>query len=73
MPSGRSGTEQGDARSTGPTTHLYMRKDLPKQNYISMGQGINIKKKQKKTKKSKTEDLQTARHRYLSAMRKLWL
>lgn len=50
MPSGMSGTDQGDARSTGPTTHLYMRKDLPKQNYISMGQGINIKKKQKKNK-----------------------
>lgn len=71
MPSGRSGTDQGDAHSTGPTTHLYMRKDLPKQNYISMGQGINIKKKRKK--RSKTEDLQTARHRYLSALRKLWL
>lgn len=69
MPSGRSETDQGDVHSTGPTTHLYMRKDLPKQNYISMGQGINIKKK----KKSKTEDLQTARHRYLSAIRKLWL
>lgn len=70
MPSGRSATDQGDAQSTGPTTHLYMRKDLPKQNYISMGQGINIKKH---NKKSKTEDLQTVRHRYLSAIRKLWL
>lgn len=53
MPSGRSGTDQGDAHSTGPTTHLYMRKDLPKQNYISMGQGINIKKKEKKEAKLK--------------------
>lgn len=33
-----------------PTTHLYMCKDLPKQNYISMGQQINIKKKQNKRK-----------------------
>lgn len=62
MPSGVSGTDRRDACSTGPTNQhtANIRKDLPKQNFISMGQGVNIK----------TGDLQTVKQGYLSALGK---